>query len=45
LRRSGLARVELLGRLDYFAGSTSPETRKVAAGFGAHSIVLTGSKA
>jgi len=42
--RAGLAALEVLARLDYFAGSTSAETRKVAAGFGAHSIVMRGRR-
>lgn len=41
---AGLADLEMLGRLDYFAGSSSAETRKVAGSFGAHSVVLQGRK-
>jgi ubiquinone/menaquinone biosynthesis C-methylase UbiE len=41
---AGLGDVEVLSRLDYFAGSSSMETRKVAGSFGAHSIVLRGRK-
>jgi arsenite methyltransferase len=41
----GLVEIEELTRLDYFAGSSSAETRKVAGSFGAHSIVLRGRKA
>jgi SAM-dependent methyltransferase len=44
LTRAGLSRVEVLSRLDYFAGSASAETRKVAAGFGAHTLVIRGYK-
>ncbi len=40
----GLASVEVLNRSDYFAGSSSPETRKVAGSFGAHAVVLRGLK-
>jgi SAM-dependent methyltransferase len=40
--RAGLGEVVVLSRLDYFAASSSPETRKIAAGFGAHSIVMRG---
>lgn len=40
--RAGFTQVEVLSRLDYFAGSSSEETRKVAAGFGAHAIVFRG---
>jgi arsenite methyltransferase len=42
---AGLVDVEVLACLDYFAGSSSAETRKVAGSFGAHSIVLRGRKA
>jgi arsenite methyltransferase len=41
---AGLVSMEELNRLDYFAGSSSAETRKVAGSFGAHSIVLRGRK-
>lgn len=41
---AGLVDIEVLTRLDYFAGSSSAETRKVAGSFGAHSIVLRGRK-
>ncbi|MFO1362244.1 MAG: methyltransferase domain-containing protein [Burkholderiales bacterium] len=34
--------VEVIGRLDYFAGSVNPDTRRVAHAFGAHTIVLRG---
>lgn len=44
-RRAGLAEVEVLSSHDYFAGSTSEETRKVAASFGAGAVVLRGEKA
>lgn len=36
--------LELVSQSDYFAGSSSPETRKVAGSFGAHAIVLRGQK-
>jgi SAM-dependent methyltransferase len=36
--------VEVIGRLDYFAGSASPDTRRVAHGLGAHTIVMRGAK-
>jgi SAM-dependent methyltransferase len=39
---AGLVDLEVLTQLDYFAGSSSPETQKVAGSFGAHSIVLRG---
>jgi arsenite methyltransferase len=41
---AGLRSVEVLSRSDYFAGSTSAETRKVAGSFGAHAIVLRGRR-
>ncbi len=41
---AGLRDLEVLARLDYFAGSSSAETRKVAGSFGAHSVVLRGRK-
>jgi ubiquinone/menaquinone biosynthesis C-methylase UbiE len=44
LEAAGLRSVEVLSRSDYFAGSSSPETRKVAASFGAHAIVLRARK-
>jgi SAM-dependent methyltransferase len=36
--------VEVISRLDYFAGSDSVSTRRVAYGLGAHSLVLRGRK-
>lgn len=39
----GFQDVEVLQRLDYFSGSSSAETRKVAGSFGAHSVVLRAS--
>ena len=44
LRAAGL-NAEVIGRLDYFAGSVSPDTRRVAHGLGAHTVVLRGAKA
>jgi SAM-dependent methyltransferase len=44
-RRAGVVNVEVLSRHDYFAGSTSEETREVAASFGAGALVLRGRKA
>jgi arsenite methyltransferase len=41
---AGLRGLEVLARQDYFAHSCSAETRKVAASFGAHSLVLRGHK-
>jgi hypothetical protein len=43
LRTAGLE-VEVIGRLDYFSGSVSADTRRVAQGFGAHTVVLRGVK-
>jgi arsenite methyltransferase len=40
----GLRSLEVLNRSDYFAGSRSAETRKVAGSFGAHAVVLRGEK-
>lgn len=37
--------VEVIHRLDYFAGSSSASTRRVAHGLGAHTVVLRGRKA
>ena len=44
LREAGFSTVEVLQRLDYFSGSGSVETRKVAASFEAHTVVLRASK-
>jgi SAM-dependent methyltransferase len=44
-RAAGLEQTTVLGHLDYFAASPSPETRKVAASFGARSLVLRAAKA
>lgn len=41
---AGLQSLEVVARIDYFAGSSSAETRKVAGLFGAHAIVLRGRK-
>jgi ubiquinone/menaquinone biosynthesis C-methylase UbiE len=43
LRAAGL-NVEVISRLDYFAGSVSPDTRRVAHGLGAHTVVMRGGK-
>ena len=43
-RAAGLTDVEVLSHLDYFAGSPSPETRKVAASFGAQTLVMRAAK-
>jgi SAM-dependent methyltransferase len=42
-REAGLESIEVLSHFDYFRGS-NPETRKVAASFGAEAIVLRGVK-
>ena len=44
-RKAGVPGVEVLSRHDYFAGSTSHETREVAASFGAGALVLRGRRA
>ncbi len=41
---AGLLGIEILGQQDYFAGSCSAETRKVAGSFGAHTVVMRGVK-
>jgi hypothetical protein len=41
---AGLRLVAALSRIDYFAGSSSIETRKVADSFGARAIVLRAGK-
>jgi len=43
-RLAGFAAVEILSRHDYFAASSSEETRKVAGSFGAHAVVLKALK-
>jgi SAM-dependent methyltransferase len=43
LHAAGLE-VKVIGRLDYFSGSVSADTRRAAQGFGAHTIVLRGNK-
>lgn len=43
-RAAGFDDVARLSKLDYFAASTSEETRGTAAGFGAHSIVMRAVK-
>lgn len=41
---AGLGSVAVLSRTDYFSGSSSAETRKVAGSFGAHTVVLRAEK-
>ena len=41
---AGLRNLEVLSRSDYFSGSSSEETRKVAASFGAHALVMRAVK-
>lgn len=43
LRAAGID-VEIIGRFDYFAGSVSGDTRRVAHGLGAHTVVFRGTK-
>lgn len=42
--RAGLSDIEVLSRRDYFSGSGSEETRRVAGSFGAHAVVLRARK-
>ena len=44
LRDAGLQEPRVLGRLDYFSASGSPETREIARSFGALSLVLHADK-
>jgi arsenite methyltransferase len=43
LRSAGLD-VDIIGQMDYFAGSVSASTRRAAHGLGAHAVVMRGSK-
>jgi arsenite methyltransferase len=43
-RKAGFADVRIIGELDYFSKSADPDTREVAASYGAKTIVLEGSK-
>lgn len=43
LREAGLE-VEIIGRLDYFAGSINTDTRRAAHALGAHSVIICGSR-
>jgi hypothetical protein len=43
LRAAGLL-VEVLGEMDYFAGSANASTRRAAHALGAHAIVMRGCK-
>lgn len=43
LRAAGIE-VEVIARFDYFAGSASADTRRVAHGLGAHAVVFRGSR-
>lgn len=43
LGEAGLS-VEVIHRLDYFAGSVSESTRRVAHGLGAHTVILSGQR-
>jgi SAM-dependent methyltransferase len=44
LCRAGLS-IEVIGRFDYFSGSSSADTRRAAEGFGAHTVIMRGTKA
>ena len=43
VRSAGIS-TEVISRLDYFAGSVSADTRRVAHGLGAHTVVFRGTK-
>lgn len=43
-RSAGFAEIETLAHLDYFSGSASEETRKVAGSFGARTMVMRAVK-
>jgi arsenite methyltransferase len=43
MRAAGIG-TEVIGRLDYFAGSVSADTRRVAHGLGGHTVVFRGTK-
>lgn len=45
IRAAGFEDVTVIDRLDYFARSSDENTKKVAQGLGAHTIVVTGRKA
>jgi ubiquinone/menaquinone biosynthesis C-methylase UbiE len=44
LEAAGFRNVEVIGSLDYFAKSSEPDTKRVAAFYGAKSITLKGRK-
>jgi len=44
IRDSGLKNVKILSRLDYFAGSSSDNTKRLTSTFGAETIVVTANK-
>ncbi|HJT19776.1 MAG TPA: methyltransferase domain-containing protein [Nitrospira sp.] len=44
LREAGFTGVEIIRRLDYFSKSSEPDTRRVAASYGALSMTLKGYK-
>jgi ubiquinone/menaquinone biosynthesis C-methylase UbiE len=44
-REAGFEDLEIVQEVDYFAASPSEETRKVAASFAAHAVVIRGVKA
>jgi SAM-dependent methyltransferase len=43
LRSAGLT-IEVLSTFDYFSGSMSADTRRAAQGFGAHTVIMRGTK-
>lgn len=44
LRAAGFDELEVVQTMDYFAASPSEETRKTAAGFNAHAVVIKGAR-
>lgn len=44
LEEAGFVDLEVIQEVDYFAASPSEETKSVAAGFGAHALVIRGTK-
>ncbi len=43
-RKAGFVDVKVISQLDYFSKSSEPETREVAASYGAKTVVLQGRK-
>lgn len=45
LRAAGFLNVTVIQEVDYFSKSADPDTREVAARYGAKTVVISGSKA